>query len=279
MTHKYLPYYNIYKQSFPDYPLSYEQFIEMSDIENCTLFEETENGVVSGYAVVKNNSIILLAVDEKFRNIGEGGRLLAMCESYFSENGIKEIKLCEDGIFQGVPLENKGAREFFEKHGYNSDFVSVNMNLDTEKFDINSLDIPVPENVTYRYARESEHDKVIEAVKKVVPDWVQYYENTEDKILIALCDGEIAAFELINEYGGIFTKGNIKHGCIGCVGTVPQFRNRGIGLYMTAVGADLLKTEGCDSIQLLYVERVKWYGKIGFTVESKQWHGKKNSLI
>ncbi len=273
MTHKYIPYYNIYKQSFPDYPLTYEQFCEMSCIENSEIFEETENGVVSGYALVKDNSITLLAVDEKFRGIGEGTRLLAMCENYFKENGIHSIKLCEGGIFQGVPLENEGAREFFEKHGYKSDFVSVNMNLETENYDIAALDIPIPENVTYRYARESELDKVIAAVKTVIPEWAKCYENTEDKILIAECENEIAAFELLNEYGGVFTKGNIKHGCIGCVGTVPKYRNRGIGLYMTAYGVDLLKTEGCESIQLLYVERVKWYGKLGFTVESRQWHG------
>jgi ribosomal protein S18 acetylase RimI-like enzyme len=273
-------YYDLYKECFPDYPLSYEDFCSMTDIEkSATVIEEREGEKLIGFVVVGKHNISLIAVDKAYRNKGIGGRLLRGAEEILREKGVREIALGRgtNSIFQGVPMDNDNAdvSGFFKNHGYSESHITYNMDIDTAGFDYAALDNPKPENITYRFAEKSDMDELLKAVEQVVPEWVGMYRECDDELLLAICDGEIAGFEMLNEYGGVFTKNAEKHGCIGCVGTVPKFRKRGIGLDMTARSVQILKERGCDKVQLLYLVLDKWYGKLGFYITSTQWMGDK----
>ena len=271
-------HYELYARCFPAYPLTYEQFCSMTGIENSAvvLDEKAEDELV-GFAVVGCNNISVIAVSKEHRNRGVGARLLKRAEEILKEKGEKEIFLGRgsNSIFQGVPMDNDGqdVSDFFAKRGYTKSHITYNMDIDTANFEYSALTIPKPENVTYRFATEADKDALLAAVEQVVPEWVGLYKGYCGEVLLALCDGEIAAFEMIEERGGFFCANAKKHGSIGCVGTVPKFRRRGIGLDMTAQSVRILKARGCDRVQLLYLVFDKWYGKLGFEITSTQWMG------
>jgi len=273
-------HYALYQKCFPDYPLEYEGFCSMTGIgDTAVLLEEREGDRLVGFALLGKSNLSLLAVDREYRNRGIGSRILQRAEEYLREQGVKEITLARgtNSIFQGVPTDNEGrdVSGFFAKRGYTGSYVTYNMELDTATFDYDALPFPKPEGVTYRLAAEEDRVALLKAAEEVVPDWVELYRGCGDDVLLALCDGEIASFAMLNEEGGIFTKQAAKHGSIGCVGTVPKYRKRGIGLDLTARAVQILKERGSDQVQLLYLVLDKWYGKVGFAISSTHWMAEK----
>ena len=267
-------FYSLYTDCFPDYPLSYEDFSSMTDIDSATVFEEREKDKLIGFAIVGKQNISVIAVDKSHRRKGVGERLLKLSEEHLINSGIRKIALGTgtNDIFQGVPMDNGGTdvSDFFVKRGYRESHITYNMDVDTADFDYNALPIPKPKNITYRLAERSDFDGLLKAVEQVLPEWVPLFRECDDEVFLATSDSEIAGFLMLSEQGGIFTKNAEKHGCIGCVGTVPKYRKQGIGLDMTARAVQLLKERGCDKVQLLYLVLDKWYGRLGFYVTATQ---------
>lgn len=190
-----------------------------------------------------------------------------------------EVILGGGGLFQGVPCDNdeESSVPFFEKRGYSADWTSVNMGLELDEKSAAVLKAtPRPDGIAYRFATDSDREKLLAAVKDAEEDWLPIFEENKDApVLLAVCGDEIAGFEMVEEDGGMFFADNEKHGMIGCVGVTHKYRRRGIGLAMTAEGSISLYEKNCKDIQLLYVERVAWYNKLGYEVTSRQWMGRK----
>ena len=73
----------------------------------------------------------------------------------------------------------------------------------------------------------------------------------------AVCNAEIWTNCLLSN-------GKNKVGAPGCVGTVPRFRRKGIGLKMVAMACEELKKQGCDTCFIHYTGVGHWYAKLGF---------------
>ncbi|MBE6658543.1 MAG: GNAT family N-acetyltransferase [Ruminococcaceae bacterium] len=273
-------HYQLYQTCFPGYPLSYEDFCDITDIANTPVLPEEKDGdKLIGYALGGNGHVTVLAVDKAYRNRGIGSRLLTQAEARLTENGADRIVLGRgSSMFQGAPIDAdaQDIQSFFEKRGYRSEGVTYNMDIDTADFVYGTHGIPRPENVTYRFAAATDTDELLTAVERTDSGWTSLYRDCDDDILLAICDGRIVGFELLGEYGGIFTQNAHKHGSIGCVGVIPEYRRRGIGLDMTARAVQMLKDRGCDKIQLLYLVLDHWYGKLGFYKTSTQWMAHKS---
>ena len=56
----------------------------------------------------------------------------------------------------------------------------------------------------------------------------------------------------------------LKIGGPGCVGTVPEFRDRGLGLTMVKNATQILKEEGFDYSYIHYTHVAKWYATLGY---------------
>lgn len=270
--------YEIYCEAMPRYPLTFSRFDDMISKDGSHLFTAENADKVIGFCVVSGNNIVLLCVKKEYRHSNYGKHLLIMAEGFISAS-YDEVILGGGGLFQGVPCDNdeESSVPFFEKRGYSADFTSVNMGLELNEKAVEKLkEAPRPDGITYRFADDNDREKLLAAVKDAQEDWLPIFEENKDApVLLAVCGDEIAGFEMVEEDGGMFFSDNEKHSMIGCVGVTHKYRRRGIGLAMTAEGSLSLYEKNCKDIQLLYVERVAWYNKLGYEVTSRQWMGRK----
>lgn len=112
------------------------------------------------------------------------------------------------------------------------------------------------------------------AVGKVVPSWLPFYD-ARARVYCGFAGREIASFCIIEDMGKHMLDGQlVKIGGPGCVGTVPEFRNRGIGLTMVGNVTQILKEEGYDLSYIHYTGVAPWYQKLGYrTVLKWNKHG------
>ena len=103
-----------------------------------------------------------------------------------------------------------------------------------------------------------------EEVGKVIPSWVPLYDG-KSRVYCGFVDGKIASFCMIEDMGKHMLDGRLmKIGGPGCVGTVPEFRNKGVGLVMVRDATQILKEEGYDISYIHYTGVAPWYRKLGY---------------
>jgi len=74
--------------------------------------------------------------------------------------------------------------------------------------------------------------EIKKAVEKVDTDWVQYFTE-QQRIYCGYADGKTVSFCTIADLGVYQVNGReVKVGGPGCVGTIPEYRDKGIGLTM-----------------------------------------------
>ena len=111
---------------------------------------------------------------------------------------------------------------------------------------------------------EGSLDNLLRAVEAVEDGWLDIYKQPQ-RVYCALVDGEIASFCIIEDMGMHEFEGEKVHvGGPGCVGTVPKYRNRGIGLTMVKYATQILKDEGFDISYIHYTGVGPWYEKLGY---------------
>lgn len=119
--------------------------------------------------------------------------------------------------------------------------------------------VPVPPGVVWREVNGAEPG-LSDAVQSVEPDWVPIYKP-DSRVYCGCLEGKIASFCMIS---GMGTHSGLKIGGPGCVGTVPEFRRRGIGLEMVRRVTLILKAEGYDLSWVFYTGVAPWYAKLGY---------------
>lgn len=99
-----------------------------------------------------------------------------------------------------------------------------------------------------------------DAVRQVDEDWVQYFK--EGSRFYCAFDGKmITAFCSLADMGRF---GGLHIGGPGCVGTIPEFRRRGIGLEMVRLATETLRRDGFDLSWIHYTHLAHWYSKLGY---------------
>lgn len=270
--------FDLFNRCFPEYRTTRGLFEELLRPQEAHVIAEYAQGQLAGYAMVHGGSVPVLCVEENHRRQGIGSRLLAATEGYVRGLGEEKLTLgCGPHyLLQGVPDVGDNV-SFFEKRGYTANWTSVNMELGLDDFDRDSLSIPpAPAGLGYRFAEESDRAALLDAVKAAEEGWVDVFVNCVDPVFLAILDGKIAGFEVLASNGGRFLRPGQQVGCVGCVGVVPEQRERGIGMAMVAEGIQWLKDQGCTMIELRYVELERWYRKLGFQTVAWQWMGEKS---
>ena len=139
-------------------------------------------------------------------------------------------------------------------------------------FDEDSYTKTLDKEVTFGYY-EGGLDDLLKAVSKVVPHWTQFF-GEDSRVYCGFVKGEIASFCQIEDFGE-HRIGDVKWkiGGPGCVGTLPEYRNRGIGLSMVRNVTKILKEESYDHSYIHYTYETAWYSKLGYKT-FLQWNGK-----
>ena len=139
-------------------------------------------------------------------------------------------------------------------------------------FNEHSYEKSFPENITFGYYN-GDFKELLTAVEKVIPHWVPLFSE-KSRVYCGFVDGKIASFCMIENFGEHILSGKkIKIGGPGCVGTVPEYRDRGIGLTMVRNVTEILKDEGYDLSYIHYTYETGWYSKLGYKVVLS-WTGK-----
>lgn len=253
-----MTYFDIFRECFPVLSLTEENFWELSEIEKSKVFTRCENGKIIGFAQVCGNALRLICVLPGYRGKGVGTALFKEAESFIRENGgDMVIGGVSSDIFIGATEESV---PFFERMGCKFGGLIAEMGINTAQL----LEAPhtPPENVTFGFY-SGDRGSLLKAVAEVEDDWVQYFNG--GSIFCAESDGGIASFCFADEdVTCILSDGISKVGSIGCVGTVPRFRKKGIGLKMVSLAAQHLKSRGCGKIFIHYTGVYDWYAKLGF---------------
>ncbi len=262
--------YEIFGKCFPMLKMGEDTFKELCEIEECAVFTVKSGDEIVGFAMTRDNEIRLICVEPEYQRQGFGRTLLELAEGAVKDRS-SEVTAGSPGsrLFIGAPEETAG---FFERFGYNLKGTFAEMTGDTA-----ALVQPEHEpkgNVRFEF-RAADTD-IINAVREVEDDWAQYFG--EGEIFCGVCGDEIASFCIVEEDVTCLLSGDgARVGSIGCVGTVPKFRRRGIGLKMVSLAAEELKKRGCDKIFIHYTHVYDWYAKLGFRPFLKLKMGGKNS--
>ena len=99
-----------------------------------------------------------------------------------------------------------------------------------------------------------------EAVKEVSSNWPEYFTE-KSRVYCAMDGDEVASFCLVDDWGTHF---GLRVGAPGCVGTVPRYRRRGIGLRMVQLATGILAREGFDLSWIHYTGVAPWYARLGY---------------
>ncbi len=246
--------YEIFKSCFPDLKIDEQNFNALAFSDDTKLFRES-----NGFAVCDKKKVALLCVAPGEQKKGIGSALLSQCEQYIKGNGNSSVSIGGNMII-GAAESSYG---FFSKRGYTLSGDYTEMELPLADFEVPQYDIP--QNTEFRFYN-GDIEALRAAVAEVDEEWVQYFED-DGCFFCCFENGELASFCIIGDNERcLLSDGSSKTGSIGCVGTVPKFRRRGLGLQMVALGADWLKARGCDNVFIHYTHLYNWYGKLGAKV-------------
>ena len=145
------------------------------------------------------------------------------------------------------------------------------MFMGLKNIDACSYEKSFPENITFGYY-EGDMKELKAAVEKVIPHWVPLFTENS-RVYCGFEDGKIASFCMIENFGEHMIGGKKRRiGGPGCVGTLPEYRDRGIGLTMVRNVTGILKEELYDYSYIHYTYETAWYAKLGYKVVLR-WNG------
>lgn len=143
------------------------------------------------------------------------------------------------------------------------EYVFDEMILPLNEFDIHAYDKKLDGNVSFGFYNGN-LDSLKKEVEKVDKDWLPFF-NENDRIYCGYINEKIASFCIIEDMGIHEIKGQkLKIGGPGCVGTIPEYRDKGIGLTMVKRVTQILKDGGYDYSYIHYTYLAPWYERLGY---------------
>ena len=143
--------------------------------------------------------------------------------------------------------------------GMPEDHVFAELVMDLRKDRPADVPFACPEDLAFGEYR-GEAMALRDAVAAVDEDWVQYFRDNTP--VFCACDrGRIASFCILSDWG---LHQGLRIGGPGCVGTIPEYRGKGIGLELVRQATLLLQEQGFDLSWIHYTHLERWYQKLGY---------------
>ena len=145
------------------------------------------------------------------------------------------------------------------------DEVFDEMILPLGEFDEHSYEKELGSDITFGFYT-GDTNVLKKAIAKVDEGWTAFFTDI-GRTYCGYIGGKIASFCVIEDMGEYDINGRlIKVGGPGCVGTLPEYRGRGIALTMVKQATQILKDEGFDISWIHYTGVAPWYEKLGYRV-------------
>ena len=133
------------------------------------------------------------------------------------------------------------------------------MALDLSAFCGDAPRIETPGGITFGlYAGDP--DALRREVARVDATWPEFF-GPDERVYCAFDGDNIASFCILERMGEYES---LRVGGPGCVGALPEYRRRGIGLKMVQNATAILKAEGYDISFIHYTGVASWYAKLGY---------------
>ena len=257
-------YREIFCLCYPQFRMSKEHFEELILREDTHIITYREGGEPVGFAVTEGAALRLICVTPEARHRGIGSQLLADAERYVSDQGFD--KLYVGGVSSKFLIgADKAAAGFFEKNGFDTvgSCDELMIALDDYSFDESQF----KGHLTAEYGwYHGDTETLRQAVASVDESWVQYFDS-DSRVYAATVRGEIASFCLVStDVTNYLSDACGRVGMPGCVGTVPKYRDRGIGIELVARVTQYLKESGMDISFIFFTGVADWYKKLGYKV-------------
>lgn len=271
---------SVYNRSLPFLVTDRASFLSRVMPEGSRCFLAYNGGALAGFCSVHENGILALCVAPEYRCGGIGSSLLRQAEEAMRQAGYKTYILGRSTagyLCQGVPYaKDAPVPVFFEKRGYVAAWSSIDMVLNLHEFSLQTLALrPQPDGVIFRMASPKELCDVRVAVAQTEPYWVRFYAG-DISVFVAEFEGEIVGFVLLLSDMCFATNFLGRVGGLGCLGVVPKWREKGIGLRLAAHATQALLERGMDWSYLGYTWLEDWYGRLGYRVYARFWMGEKH---
>jgi ribosomal protein S18 acetylase RimI-like enzyme len=260
------------------------------------ILTETCDGLCAGFAVVRKNAVMLLAVDIPYRRQGIGGRLLKRAEEHILKEYDNVVLGVADGdyLYPGVPLNS--FESFFEKNGFVAERRVVDMMIDKIKLpdgvteiDPNRIDDPdylrfiVPQwfsmpaygdnkpyydvsgDIIFRFRGNSLSERQAAKIcgDRIEDGWGDIY--AESDCLVIAFDTKTNAI-----IGGVSVEDDCAYnltyptaGSIGCVGVLSEYRKMGIGMRLCREALKRFIYPTLKPCFIGYTGLESWYSQLG----------------
>ncbi len=165
-----------------------------------------------------------------------------------------------------IELFNSVNPDFFEKEYIKKlpdNAIFDEMILPLNEFEPSKYEHSFENDISFGYYNES-FDDLLKAVARVEKGWTEIFKE-DTRVFCGYIGGELASFCIVEDMGMHCISGNtLKIGGPGCVGTLPEHRNKGIGLTMVKLVTQILKDEGYDQSYIHFTGVASWYEKLGY---------------
>ena len=277
---------DIYYKNFPNNIRSKEIVKEILNNSNNHIIENRIDNKLIGVSIINKNTIIMLCVDEDYRNKGLGTKLLNQSEKYILDQGFNKVNVGAgyDYLMPGVPVNDDNI-SFFERRFYTHSWGEDEcFDMDMELKDTicdNNLDEEI-NGIKYRLATIDDLEEIKKCTDDAEESFTKYYmdtklynPNNDQIVLVAEDNNEICGTLIISKETEAPNTGSV-----GCTTTKTNHRGRGIATTMVQIGTKYLKDLGYKYGHLgyTYTGLDKMYGKAGYKVTNKYFMAEKNLI-
>lgn len=260
----YEEYCEIFCLCYPQFRMRAETFQSLLINEASHIITRRGNGRTAGFAVVEGPALRLICVRPEYQRRGIGAELLSEAEGYVREKGFD--CLLTGGVSSKFLIgADRNTAGFFEKNGFETVGGCDELLIRLKDFSFDESAFRGHLCAEYGWYH-GDTETLHRAVAEVDESWVQYFDG-KGLVYAASVDGEIASFCLVStDVKNYLSDAFGRVGMPGCVGTVPKFRSRGIGLEMTARVTQYLKEAGMDISFIFFTGVADWYKKLGYEI-------------
>ena len=257
-------YCEIFCSCYPQFRMSSELFEKLLINENTHIIPRYESGEIVGFVIIDGQAIRLICVAPRCQRKGIGTILLKEAQDYVTEKGFDKLYI--GGVSSKFLIgADKASEDFFGKNGFHSVGGCDELLMRLSDFTFDETKFRGHLIAEYGWYK-GDMDTLRKAVAKVDENWVQYYDGS-GLVYTATVNGEIASFCLVSTDVTNYLSGAYgRVGMPGCVGTVPEYRDRGIAIEMIARVTQYLKESGMDISFIFFTGVADWYRKLGYEI-------------